>query len=241
MYGASILKDCYKISAEKHGVKIRGYIGNQNFSKPNKTYQSVFLNGRYIVNSTISAAVSNAYASYLMKRQYPFYVLYIDVPAEVVDVNVHPNKADVRFIDNQVIYGCIYSVISSVLDGNPKALDYLASGSVPAVQSVAEPDFSAGLPSGKAAPVQDEPQSRPVPRANAERPMVSAPVRDGRAKGFTSALYEEAKREIEKATPRTPSAGKELPFETEERKNPPVAPNGEKEKRVSETLIPIYF
>lgn len=125
VYGAAVLGECYHISAEKHGVRIRGYIGNQNFSKPNKTYQSVFLNGRYIVNSTVSAAVSNAYGSYLMKRQYPFYVLYIDVPAEIVDVNVHPNKADVRFADNQVIYGCIYSVISAVLDGQPKALEYI--------------------------------------------------------------------------------------------------------------------
>lgn len=125
VYGASTLKECYKIDAEKHGIRIRGYIGNQNFSKPNKTYQSVFLNGRYIVNTTISAAISNAYMSYLMKRQYPFYVLYIDVPTEIVDVNVHPNKADVRFADNQIIYGCIYSVISSVLDGNSKALEYL--------------------------------------------------------------------------------------------------------------------
>ncbi len=127
VYGAAILKDCYRIDAEKHGIRIRGYIGNQNFSKPNKTYQSVFLNGRYIVNSTISAAVSNAYASYLMKRQYPFYALYIDVPTEIVDVNVHPNKADVRFADNQIIYGCVYSVISSVLDGNSKALEYLVT------------------------------------------------------------------------------------------------------------------
>lgn len=127
VYGASILSDCYKINAEKHGINIRGYIGNQNFSKPNKSYQSIFLNGRYIINSTVSAAISNAYNSYMMKRQYPFYVLYIDVPTEIVDVNVHPNKADVRFADNQIIYGCIYSVISSILDGSSKALNYVVS------------------------------------------------------------------------------------------------------------------
>lgn len=127
VYGASILQNCFKINAEKHGIKICGYIGNQNFFKPNKSYQSIFLNGRYVVNQTISAAITNAYASYMMKRQYPFYVLYIDVPTEIVDVNVHPNKADVRFSDNQVIYGCIYTVISSILDGNSKALDYVVS------------------------------------------------------------------------------------------------------------------
>lgn len=125
VYGASVLADCIQIDAQKHGVGIRGYIGNQNFSKPNKSYQSVFLNGRYIINATVAAAISNAYSSYLMKRQYPFYVLYIDVPTEIVDVNVHPNKADVRFADNQIIYGCIYSVIAAVLDGQTKALEYI--------------------------------------------------------------------------------------------------------------------
>ncbi len=125
VYGAAALSECYQINAEKHGVRIRGYIGNPNFYKANKSCQSVFLNGRYITNTTISAALSNAYSSYLMKRQYPFYVLHIDMPTEIVDVNVHPNKADVRFADNQIVYGCIYSVVSSVLDGQSKAVEYV--------------------------------------------------------------------------------------------------------------------
>ncbi len=125
VYGPSILQNCYEINAERHGIKLRGYIGNQNFSKPNKSYQSVFLNGRYVVNATVSAAISGAYQSYLMKRQYPFYVLHITVPTQIVDVNVHPNKIDVRFADNQMIYGCIYSVISAVLDGQSRAMEYI--------------------------------------------------------------------------------------------------------------------
>ncbi len=127
VYGAGILQNCYEIEAEKHGVKLHGFIGNQNFSKPNRSYQSLFINGRYVVNQTVGAAVTNAYANYLMKRQYPFYVLFLDVPPEIVDVNVHPNKADVRFADNQIIYGCVYSVISAVLDGNSRALEYLVN------------------------------------------------------------------------------------------------------------------
>ena len=125
VYGASILQNTYRIDAEKHGIRMRGYIGNQNFYKANKSYQSVFLNGRHIVNTTIATAISNAYSGYLMKRQYPFYVLHITVPTEVVDVNVHPNKADVRFADERMIFGCIHSVITAVLDGNSKALEYV--------------------------------------------------------------------------------------------------------------------
>lgn len=206
VYGASILKDCYKIDASKHGIRLRGYIGNQNFSKPNKTYQSVFLNGRYIINSTISAAVSNAYASYLMKRQYPFYVLYIDMPTEIVDVNVHPNKADVRFADNQTVYGCIYSVISAVLDGQPKALEYLVSDKT-TVASEIEAEAKKVM-SPKAAPVSAVPFSAP----KKEKPR-NAPLNNS-AKGVVSFSYEDARRELEKVRP-SKTTSMELPFEPE--------------------------
>lgn len=125
VYGTKIISDCYKIDAEKNGIKIHGFIGNQNFYKPNKSYQSLFLNGRYIINNIVSSAITNAYASYLMKRQYPFYVLFLDVPQELVDVNVHPNKADVRFADGRGVYGAVYSVASGVLDGTARAADFV--------------------------------------------------------------------------------------------------------------------
>lgn len=127
VYGAGVIESCFHIAADKHGIKLHGYIGGRNFSKPNRSYQSLFVNGRYVVNQTVNAAVTNAYGSYLMKRQYPFFVLFLDVPTEIVDVNVHPNKADVRFADNQIIYGSVYSVVSAVLDGNSRALEYLVN------------------------------------------------------------------------------------------------------------------
>lgn len=126
VYGTSVIKDCYYVNSEKNGVALKGYIGKPFYSKPNRNYQSVFLNGRYVVNQTVSAAISNAYSSYLMKRQYPFYSLKISVPAETVDVNVHPNKTDVRFSNNQIIYSAVYSVISKVLDGSSEALSIVS-------------------------------------------------------------------------------------------------------------------
>ena len=76
VYGGNIVNECYRIDAVKHGIRLYGYIGKPSFTKANRTYQSVFVNGRYVVNNTVSSAISNAYASYLMKRQYPFYVLF---------------------------------------------------------------------------------------------------------------------------------------------------------------------
>ena len=142
VYGGAVISECYHIDATRHGVRIHGYIGKPSFSKPNRTYQNVFVNGRYVVNNTIASAISNAYGSYLMKRQYPFFVLFIDVPPEIVDVNVHPNKSDVRFENNQVIYSSIYSVVSAVLDGTSRALDFVVD--VPAEGSAAAAPAEAG-------------------------------------------------------------------------------------------------
>jgi len=150
--------------------------------------------------------VSNAYASYLMKRQYPFYVLYIDMPTEIVDVNVHPNKADVRFADNQTVYGCIYSVISAVLDGQPKALEYLVSDKTAVASEIdAEPEK---VVSPKAAPVSAVPFSAP----KKEKPR-NAPLNNS-AKGVVSFSYEDARRELEKVRP-SKTTSMELPFEPE--------------------------
>ncbi|MBO4251516.1 MAG: DNA mismatch repair endonuclease MutL [Clostridia bacterium] len=127
VYGVNALTDCFYIDSERNGVKVKGYIGKHYFTKPNKTYQSVFLNGRYIVNLTISVAVMNAYSAYMMKRQYPFYVLSITVPPDSVDVNVHPNKIDVRFSNNQIVYGAVYSIVSKTLDGTSEALNIVST------------------------------------------------------------------------------------------------------------------
>lgn len=209
VYGAATRAQCIEINAQKHGVAIRGYIGNQNFSKPNKSYQSVFLNGRYVLNSTISAAVSGAYNAYLMKRQYPFYVLHITVPTGIVDVNVHPNKADVRFADNGVIYGCIYSVLSAVLDGKSNAMEYIVPDTnVGAIQE--EPKIN------KYADRFDDIISTPVKEKEAPRKSLSESILEHAKEekteekqtpskdlvfGFETLTYEQAKKEIDECDP----------------------------------------
>ena len=203
VYGASVIRNCFKIDAERHGVRVQGYIGNQNFYKANKSYQSIFLNGRYIVNATISAAIGNAYASYLMKRQYPFYVLHITVPTEIVDVNVHPNKADVRFADNQIIYGCIYRIISTVLDGQTQALEYIVDG-LPSTEEVEN--------------AVENPAEKPVQQSAFDFSKITEQTPEEKPQsnfGFATLSYEEAKKEIEKTLPHyaTKKYSGDVPFE----------------------------
>ncbi len=214
IYGASTLAQCFQIDATKHGIRIHGYIGNQNFFKANKSYQSVFLNGRYIQNLTISSAISNAYASYAMKRQYPFYVLYIDVPTEIVDVNVHPNKTDVRFADNKIIYGCIYSVVSAVLDGHTKAMEYVVSG--PASTIYADEAVDTPAP----APVEN----KPVEKKKDEKPSYTSMFDLSKSFDVTPVSYEDAQREIQLSAPAftAKKQGIVLPFEVKEQEQKPI-------------------
>ena len=125
VYGLEAYNNCFRISNYVNGLKIEGYIGKHNYTKSNRSYQTAILNGRYILNQTIQTSIHNAYSGYLMKRRYPFYVIYITMPKEVIDVNVTPNKSDVRFLDNSVVYTALYSTISKVLDGTDTALDIL--------------------------------------------------------------------------------------------------------------------
>ena len=192
VYGSSVISQCYKLDAVRHGIRIHGYLGKPSFTKANRTYQNTFVNGRYVVNNTVSSAVSNAYGSYLMKRQYPFYVLFIDVPPEVVDVNVHPNKADVRFENNQVIYGSIYSVVSAVLDGNASALDYVA-GEKSAAPMQGESKTSSEKAEKKGAETEYHAGKSGVPHGNAGAAASSESVATERA--FTDELLENYKKE----------------------------------------------
>ena len=189
VYGAEILSKCYKIDAERNGMRVRGYIGNQNFYKPNKSYQSVFLNGRYISNNTISSAVSGAYMNYLMKRQYPFYVLYIKLAPGTVDVNVHPNKSDVRFIDNHYIYGNLIKILSSVLDGNAAALDYVVQ------DQVTEP----------------MPDEKPTQAKTLSESILSG-EKAGAELGYATMTYEQAQKEIMESRPVIPPKKEEVDY-----------------------------
>lgn len=139
VYGPHFLPNCFKINAQRNNIKISGFISNQNFFKSNKTYQTVFLNGRRVENYVISSAITNAYSAYAMKRQYPFYVLFLEMPDDIVDVNVHPNKADVRFVDNSLIYGTIYKVISTILDGTVKAAEFVVEDNATSSQGAHNP------------------------------------------------------------------------------------------------------
>jgi len=115
VYGKSTLESVIPLKEQVGAVSLYGYLGKPNFSKSNRTYQTLIINGRYVVNSIVSAACHGAYENYLMKGKFPFFVIHMDLPYDKLDVNVHPNKLDVKFDNSQNIYGIIYNAITKTL------------------------------------------------------------------------------------------------------------------------------
>ncbi len=123
IYGKEAISETLEVNLSKGNYKISGVVGRPSFSKPNRTYQTLVINGRYVVNNTISVAIANAFGDMLMKRKYPFYVLHMSLPADEIDVNVHPNKLDVRFANNSLVYSLFFEGISRALSN----MDYVSS------------------------------------------------------------------------------------------------------------------
>ena len=123
IYGKEAISETLKVDLSKGEYKVWGYVGRPSFSKPNRTYQTLVINGRYVVNNTISVAIANAFGEMLMKRKYPFYVLHMTLPADEIDVNVHPNKLDVRFANNSLVYSLFFEGVGRALS----KMDYVAS------------------------------------------------------------------------------------------------------------------
>lgn len=115
VYSKQIVDNLIEVEKDFNEYHISGFIGKPIFSKPNRTYQTLVINGRYVINQTISTAIYKAYENYLMKGNFPFYVINISIPFDKVDVNVHPNKLDVKFEDPNKMFGMMYNIIADIL------------------------------------------------------------------------------------------------------------------------------
>jgi len=115
VYGKNIVDNIADFEYSDDNFIIRGYIGNPTFSKPNRTYQTLIVNGRYVINASISSAIYKAYENFIMRGTFPFYVLHIKLPLDKVDVNVHPNKLEVKFENTNGLYGILFSAVTTRL------------------------------------------------------------------------------------------------------------------------------
>ena len=97
------------------GIGVKGLTCKPVSCRPTRNYQFVFLNGRLVRSGTVTAAVEQAYKNSAMVGKFPGFVLYLTVPLNTVDVNVHPAKTEVRFSDERRIFDAVYSSVKNAL------------------------------------------------------------------------------------------------------------------------------
>ena len=104
VYGTTIADKLVEVDYDNGYMKIEGYLGLPEISRNNRTFQTLFINGRLIRSASVSAAVAQAFDTRLMIGRFPFFVLNLSLAPQEVDVNVHPTKAEVRLVDENRIF-----------------------------------------------------------------------------------------------------------------------------------------
>ncbi len=114
--GAQFVRESAPVEFITPSLNIQGFIGKPGMTLSSKRHQYLFVNGRSVTDAAVSRAVLDAYGTRLPARTYPMFVLFIDIDAKEVDVNVHPRKLNVKFVEPGRIYRDVLSSVKRALD-----------------------------------------------------------------------------------------------------------------------------
>ena len=115
LYGKEIASSLIPVDQEEGSMRLTGYIGKPVVTRGNRNYENYFVNGRFVKSDLIAKGIEDAYRTYLMQHQYPFTVLSFTVDGKDVDVNVHPQKLELRFSNGEALYRFVSESIRKTL------------------------------------------------------------------------------------------------------------------------------
>ena len=202
VYGREFSSALIPVNYELGHVKVEGFISAPSSSRPNRTMQNFFINGRFIRSRTAMAALEEAYKGSIMVGKFPACVLHMKLSFGAVDVNVHPAKLEVRFVNERPIFDAVYHGVKSALHAGdkPKVMELkrpVVSPYAPAPEK--QEQLRMEIPRKPA--VVQQPVTRPVQAPPVPAPSRQAPVllRDSEAPeqkpAFTGFLEEILDRE----------------------------------------------
>ena len=175
IYGHEALRGMIPVHAEREWITMDGLIAIPSMSRANRSYENYFINGRFIRSDALTRALEDAYAPYLMQHRFPFTVLYLTMAPELLDVNVHPSKMELRLRDQDEICSWFRAVIADAL---------AAADRVPIVDLWGPKNDPAPVPKDPPAPVPEPYELkarssmpdiiREEPAAISDRPAASA-------------------------------------------------------------------
>ncbi|MGN1097716.1 MAG: DNA mismatch repair endonuclease MutL [Clostridia bacterium] len=127
VWGKDFSQNMGEVRYQSGGIKVSGLAGKNNLSRPNRSMQIFFVNGRNVVNRTLMLALSEAYKNELMGGRFPAAVLDIEINPALCDVNVHPTKTEIKFADEQGVYNAVYWAVKNMLGAAAGAREVQAS------------------------------------------------------------------------------------------------------------------
>ena len=118
IYGREIAGELVPIKAEASEMKIWGFLGTPVVGRANRNFENYYINGRFIKSPLIAKAAEDAYKPFLMQHKYPFFVLHLSLSPDMLDVNVHPSKLEVRFHEQAKVADFLFQAISETLSNH---------------------------------------------------------------------------------------------------------------------------
>ena len=123
VFGKDVSQNVVDVNFEYEGLKVTGVVGKPEIARSNRANQNFYVNGRFIKDKTLSAAVEEAYRTLIPQGKFGFCVINIAMNPELVDVNVHPAKLEVRFTDENAVFKAVYHAVRNALLGNDLVSD----------------------------------------------------------------------------------------------------------------------
>lgn len=116
IYGRDIAANLLEIQGENEMFSVHGFIGKPLISRGNRNFENYFINGRYVKSSLIAKSIEEGYKSFVMQHKYPFTVLHLSINGQLLDVNVHPTKMELRFSNGEVVYHFLEKLIRDTIN-----------------------------------------------------------------------------------------------------------------------------
>ena len=113
--GKDFTNNLIEVNNTEEGISVKGFCCKPNFCKPSRAHQYFFVNSRFVKSGTCAAALTEAYKNSLMVGKFPSCILYIDIPPQTVDVNVHPTKTEIRFSDEKRVFSAVFHAVKDGL------------------------------------------------------------------------------------------------------------------------------
>lgn len=118
LFGENVQRSVVPVELETEHIRVHGFVGKPNIARTTRAQQFLYLNHRSIANKSISHAVMQGFEHLLEKTQFPMYVLNIEIDASKIDVNVHPQKTEVKFDNERLVYDVVHESVMQALRSN---------------------------------------------------------------------------------------------------------------------------